>query len=149
MKIDTAIAWGVKQFISIGAVCTIQKGLSQGDIIVCDRAIRDEGISHHYLPYAKYAFPSRDPTEKLISVLDDMNKGYHVGTSLTSDAFYKISKEEVEFFQRDGVVCAEMEAAAEFAVVSLHEDVKIAAIFTLMSDSYANLETRVVTYLAL
>ena len=69
-----------------------------------------------------------------------MNKGYHVGTSLTSDAFYKISKEEVEFFQRDGVVCAEMEAAAEFAVVSLHEDVKIAAIFTLMSDSYANLE---------
>lgn len=140
MKIDEAIAWGVKQFISIGTACTIQRGLSQGDLIVCDKSIRDEGISHHYLPYSKYAFPSRDLTETLIRVLNEMNKHYHVGTSLTSDAFYKISKEEVEFFQKEGVLCAEMESAAEFAVVSLHKDVKIAAIFTLMSDSYANLE---------
>ncbi len=140
MKIDTAIEWGVKQFISIGTACTIQRGLSLGDLIVCDRAIRDEGISHHYLPYAKYAFASRDLTGKIISVLKGMNKSFHVGTSLTSDAFYKIGKEEVKYFQRDGVLCAEMEAAAEFAVVSLHEEIKIAAIFTLMSDSYANLE---------
>ena len=89
---------------------------------------------------SKYAFASRDLTGKIIGVLKGMNKSFHVGTSLTSDAFYKISKEEVEYFQRDGVLCAEMEAAAEFAVVSLHEEIKIAAIFTLMSDSYANLE---------
>lgn len=140
MKIDEAIAWGVKQFISIGTACTIQKGLSQSDLIVCEKSIRDEGISHHYLPYSKYAYPSRDLKEKLISVLRSMNKSYHVGTSLTSDAFYKISKEEVEFFQKEGVLCVEMESAAQFAVASLHEDVKIAAIFTLMSDNYSNLE---------
>ena len=32
--------------------------LDIGDIVVCDKAIRDEGTSHHYTPVAKYATAS-------------------------------------------------------------------------------------------
>ncbi len=53
LKLELLIAWGVKRFVSIGTAGGLQKNIGIGDIIVCDRAIRDEGTSHHYLPYAK------------------------------------------------------------------------------------------------
>ena len=53
-----AIAWGVKQIIFIGTCCGMQDNVVVGDLIVCERAIRDEGVSHHYLPDSKYVYPS-------------------------------------------------------------------------------------------
>lgn len=49
-KMDIMIAWGVKRFISFGTAGSLQPNLDVGDIVLCDRAIRDEGLSHHYLP---------------------------------------------------------------------------------------------------
>lgn len=60
MKLELLIAWGVKQFITLGIAGGLQKNLLIGDIIVCEKAIRDEGTSHHYLPYDKYAYPSKN-----------------------------------------------------------------------------------------
>ena len=36
----------------------LQPELDTGDVVVCDRAVRDEGVSHHYLPSALWAEPS-------------------------------------------------------------------------------------------
>ena len=50
--LERVIAWGIKQVIAIGTSCGIQENLSMDDVIVCEKAIRDEGTSHHYLPYS-------------------------------------------------------------------------------------------------
>src|SRR3989338_7704773 len=41
--LEELIAFGVKNFISIGTACLLNKNLNVGDLIVCEKAIRDEG----------------------------------------------------------------------------------------------------------
>jgi len=44
---------GTKKMVLMTWGGTLQTNIKPGDIIVCNRAIRDEGASHHYLPPEK------------------------------------------------------------------------------------------------
>lgn len=111
VSMEMLIAWGVKNFVSIGTAGAIATDLKIGDLVGCDRAIRDEGTSHHYLPVERYSYPT--------------DKGWfskkfqRVGTSWTIDAFFRHTREEVSAYQQEGVLTVEMEASALFAVGQL------------------------------
>ena len=51
--LEGLIAFGVKRFVSVGFAGSLQPDLRIGDIVVCDKAIRDEGTSYHYLPASR------------------------------------------------------------------------------------------------
>ena len=136
MRLDRVIEWGVKRVIAIGSACSLQKYVKPGDIVVCNKAIRDEGTSHHYLPYSKYAYPSKALFDKLIHTLKDMKLKYIVGPTVTTDGFYRFTKKEAQEYQKEGVLTVEMEAAALFAVAQFR-NIEIVALFT-PTDSYAN-----------
>jgi uridine phosphorylase len=87
-----------------------------GDIVICDRAIRDEGTSHHYLPVEKYAFSCPELTENLCTAFEKKGIQYSKGTSWTIDAPYRETIEELRQYRSDGVATVEMEASALFAV---------------------------------
>ena len=56
--LEQLIAFGVKEFLSIGIAGSLQKELRVGSVVICDKAIRDEGVSHHYIESSKYSFAS-------------------------------------------------------------------------------------------
>jgi len=134
---EELIALGVKNFISIGFAGNLQKNTKIGDLIVCERAIRDEGISHHYIKSSKYAYASKEITGKIKSVLRKSQQEYAVGTSWTIDAFYRETVAEATKYQKEGVLTVEMEASALFAVAK-YRSVQCGAIF-IISDSLAEL----------
>jgi uridine phosphorylase len=138
MRLEYLLSWGVKQCISIGLAGGLQKDMHPGDLIVCDRAIRDEGTSHHYLPAEKYAYPSKPFTENLCKTLDAMQIPYRIGATWTTDAFYRQTVEEIKQYQKEGVLTVEMEASALFTVASLHH-AEIISYFTI-SDTVGDLE---------
>ena len=74
--LEELIAFGVKKFISIGIAGTLQENLKIGDLIVCEKAIRDEGTSHHYLKYSKYVYASKEMTQKIINSLTNLKQKY-------------------------------------------------------------------------
>ena len=63
--LESLAAIGVREFIGIGTAGALQGGLDTGEVVVCDRAVRDEGVSHHYLPAAMWAEPSATLTARL------------------------------------------------------------------------------------
>ena len=132
------IALGTKRFIIVGKAGTLQKHLSIGDIVVCERAIRDEGTSHHYIKSSKYAHASKQLTQSIKQALEKRTLTYVSGTSWTIDAPYRETVEEARHYQQEGVLTVEMEASALFAVGKLRK-IEIGAIFTV-SDSLAELE---------
>jgi uridine phosphorylase len=136
--LEELIAFGVNRFISIGMAGTLQKNLKIGDIIVCEKAIRDEGTSHHYLAPSKYAYASRELTDRIKTVLNTRRQKYSVGTSWTTDAPYRETVAEVKQYQAEGIATVEMEASALFAVAE-YQRVQMGAIFTI-SDSVAELK---------
>lgn len=136
--LEDLIALGIKRFISVGTAGTLQKDIKLGDIMVCEKAIRDEGVSHHYLKYSKYAHASKEMTEKIKKSLEKFNQKYFIGKSWTIDAPYRETVAEARQYQKEGVATAEMEAAALFAVAQ-YRKVKLGTILTI-SDSLAELE---------
>jgi uridine phosphorylase len=130
MTLEELIAFGIKKFVSLGAAGGLQKDMNIGDIVICDRAIRDEGTSHHYLPVEQYALPCPELTERLCTAFERKGIQYSKGTSWTTDAPYRETIEELRQYCADGVATVEMEASALLAV-GAYRGVSVSAIFTI------------------
>jgi uridine phosphorylase len=128
--LENFIALGTSRFISIGTAGGLQPGCQAGDLVLCDRAIRDEGVSHHYVLSAKYAEPSKSLTGALARELGRANLTFSTGTSWTIDTPYRESVDEARQYRREGVLCVEMEAAALFTVAAFRS-AQIASAFVI------------------
>ena len=117
MVLEILIELGVKRFINVGIAGGLQKTARIGDVVVCTSAIRDEGVSYHYLedPLAP-ALPSEDLTTSLMQTLASDGISYTQGPTWTTDAFFRETVGEIQHYQQEGVVTVEMEAAALFAI---------------------------------
>ncbi len=130
MTLEELIAYGIKTFVNIGAAGGLQQNMNIGDIVICDRAIRDEGTSHHYLPVEKHALPCPELTESLCTAFERKGIPYRKGASWTTDAPYRETIEELRQYCADGVATVEMEASALFAA-GAYRGVCVSAIFTI------------------
>jgi uridine phosphorylase len=135
--LEELAALGTRCFVSIGTAGSLQRDLEVGDLVLCEAAIRDEGVSHHYLPPAKLATASAELTAALGGALRHAGATYRAGTSWTIDTPYRETVAEARLYQSEGVLCVEMEAAALFAVAEVRR-VQVASAFTI-SDSLAEL----------
>ncbi|WP_225448070.1 hypothetical protein [Streptacidiphilus sp. P02-A3a] len=97
-------------------VPALRTDLAAGDLVVCDRALRGEGTSAHYLPPGDHAHPDRHLTAALARAVADRGSRPRLGGTWTTDALYRESATEVRLYARHGVLTADMEAAALFAV---------------------------------
>ena len=137
IRLERFIAYGTRRFMSIGIAGALQKSLDIGDIVVCDRAIRDEGTSHHYLAPSTFSYPSAELTERIKRSLDNLNVPHTVGASWTVDAPYRETMAEVKRYQEEGILTVEMEASALFAIAE-YRHVQMGSILTI-SDTLADL----------
>ena len=134
IKFEEMISLGAKEFVSIGTAGTIQEHISIGDVIFAESALRDEGVSNHYLPQSDF-----------ITANDSFNKNYleflqrhyktQVGPTWTTQAIYRETEAEVSCYQKQGVLCVEMEAATLMSIAKFRK-VSFAPVF-VVSDSLA------------
>ncbi|HLI50692.1 MAG TPA: nucleoside phosphorylase [Thermomicrobiaceae bacterium] len=127
---EELIALGASRFISIGTAGGLQPDLPPGSFVLCDAAIRDEGVSHHYQPAAQYAHPSGELTARLAAELGRAGIVYRTGTSWTIDTPFRETVAEARHYAAQGVLTVEMEAAALCAVAA-HRGVELATAFVV------------------
>ncbi|MBN8656810.1 MAG: nucleoside phosphorylase [Anaerolineae bacterium] len=130
---EELIAWGVKRFVLLSWGGALQAQLNVGDIVIPQRAIRDEGVSHHYLPAEKYIFADETLTEQLKKNLPESM----LGATWTTDAPYRETREEILQYQAEGIHVVEMEIAALFALAKVR-GVQASAV-VVAADKLANL----------
>jgi uridine phosphorylase len=135
--LEEMAARGTTAVTSIGTAGTLQRDLSAGDLVLCEAAIRDEGVSHHYLPPAKLATAPAELTAALGAAMTESGLQFRTGVSWTIDTPYRETVAEARHYQAEGVLCVEMEAAALFAVGQVR-GVQVASAFVI-SDSLADL----------
>jgi uridine phosphorylase len=136
--VETLAALGTRRFINLGAAGGLQPDDLVGQLVVCNAAVRDEGLSHHYLPPSRYAYPSRPLTAALARRLEALGRPFRRGATWTIDAPYRETAEELRHYREEGVLTVEMEAAALFAVAD-HRQFDAAAAFVL-SDTLTETE---------
>jgi uridine phosphorylase len=128
--LEELTALGARRFISIGLAGALTRDLNIGDVVICTEAVRDEGVSHHYLPPGRTVTPSHALTSELEHTLGRMGLAFTSGPTWTIDTPYRETVNEVRHYQMQGVLTVEMEAAALFAV-AVHRGIDVAAAFVI------------------
>lgn len=124
--LDDLIFLGGKIFISAGCA----GGLSKKGVFLCNKALRDEGTSYHYLPHRTYSYPDRMLTKTLGNFLKRHFLEFEEGPNWTIDAPYRETAKEAEYYRNKGFLTVDMEVSALFAVAEFRK-VKIAAAFVV------------------
>jgi uridine phosphorylase len=83
--------------------------------VLIEKALRDEGTSHHYLPPAKYVNLLPELGELFVPELNDFFPSVTNGSAWTTDAPYRETMEAIEAARTEGVLAVEMEAASLYA----------------------------------
>ncbi|OLT30512.1 hypothetical protein BJF79_09645 [Actinomadura sp. CNU-125] len=127
---EQLIALGAQRLIAVGTAGGLGTSVAVGDLILCESAIRAEGVSHHYWEHGEPARPTAGLTHKLLERLRTTACRLHRGTSWTTDALYRETREKADEYARQGALVVEMEAAAFFAV-GRYRDIECAAAFAV------------------
>ncbi len=123
---EELIALGGKEFLNIG----IAGGLKEFGVFSCTKALRDEGVSSHYVPHRKFAYPDKELTERLEKTLTKKRIPFKKSASWTIDAPYRETKAEIQKYRKEGINTVEMEASALFVIAKFRK-VKIASAFVV------------------
>ena len=111
-------AIGARRFVLVGLAGSLQPNLRAGELVLCSRALRDEGTSHHYAKPGAFARPSPRLTARLRGSLEQAGARFREGPSWTIDAPYRETVAEVRRYRRQRILTVEMEASAAFAVAN-------------------------------
>jgi uridine phosphorylase len=107
---------GVRRCVSVGTAGGLHAGQEPGDVVLITSAVRDEGTSYHYLPPDVPAVPDAALTARFGTALDAAGLAHAEGPTVTTDAPFRTTPEEIRFHRANGALALEMETAALFAL---------------------------------
>jgi uridine phosphorylase len=110
------VGLGIRSFIAVGPAPAVALDLHRGDCVVIDRALRDDGVSSHYLAPARYSEADRALTADLIAACEAAGLCPRQGSSWTVPTPFRTTADELEAYREEGVLVTEMATAALFAV---------------------------------
>ena len=103
---------GSECVILLGNCGVLDKNIQDCGIIIPTCALRDEGTSFHYVPEADSIQVNKKYIPEFISILNEAGYPYVKGTTWTTDAFYRETREKVNRRKQQGAICVEMECAS-------------------------------------
>ena len=114
--IEDMYALGVKKFIVFGNCGVLDNSIDDCSIIIPNKALRDEGTSFHYMEPSRSVDLNNKYVLEFKEILNKLGYSYTEGTTWTTDAFYRETRDKVNKRRKEGALTVEMEASALQAV---------------------------------
>lgn len=109
---EQLFAAGCRLLVSITSSGRITPKADPPYVVLIDRALRDEGTSHHYAPPAAYATLQPRLREWVAEACESTTRPVYTGAAWTTDAPFRETDAAVERAREAGILAVEMEAAA-------------------------------------
>ena len=123
IAVEELIRVGVTSFIRVGSSAGLQAGVTPGDLLVSEGALRNDGTTAAYAHHGFPAVPDLAITMSLAETARELVAGteakVHTGINASDDAFYAETPEWIAELNRLGVLNVEMESAALYVVARL------------------------------
>jgi uridine phosphorylase len=119
--LEEVIAYGCRKFIACGGCGVLEKDIAVGNLIVVSGAIRDEGVSYHYLPPAREIIANKTGVDTLAKTLSEHEIPYRLGKTWTIDAPYRETANKISKRREEGCLTVEMECAGLMAVAQFRD----------------------------
>ncbi|QMS85267.1 nucleoside phosphorylase [Candidatus Xianfuyuplasma coldseepsis] len=118
--LEELIAIGIKKVIACGSSGLIGE-FDPKKVILVSKAIRDEGLSYHYMEPSVYVETNKELNVLVEKELKAMNIDFKEDIVWTTDAFYRETKSRIEIRKQQGAVAVEMECAGMAAVAKFRD----------------------------
>jgi uridine phosphorylase len=119
--LEEVIAFGSRKFIACGGCGVLEKDIAVGDLVIVSAAVRDEGISYHYLPPSREVIANEEGVRALVKTMSGHGIPYRQGKSWTTDAPYRETPNKIAMRRKEGCLVVEMEAAGMMAVAQFRD----------------------------
>lgn len=119
--LEEVIAFGARKFIACGGCGVLNKEIAVGNLVVVNSAVRDEGVSYHYLPPGREVVAQAEGINALVNMLDARGVPYLLGKTWTTDAVYRETVNKINARRAEGCLVVEMEAASLIAVAQFRQ----------------------------
>lgn len=114
--LEDLIALGVRNVVFCGGAGSLVKEQQVGKLVAVDSAIRDEGMSYHYLEDSDKVFAEPLYLGKFCNFLLQNRVIFQKGCTWTTDGFYRETKSKRDAFIKAGAITVDMEQAGMLAV---------------------------------
>jgi uridine phosphorylase len=114
--LEIAIGLGCKKFVAYGGAGVLDREILVGDLIVPTAAVRDEGVSYHYVAPGREIDVDKETVDAIATTLKDHGERYRIAKTWTTDAIFRETPSRVKLRRQEGCLTVEMEAAALLAV---------------------------------
>jgi uridine phosphorylase len=112
---EEMFASGCQLLISMTSAGQIVSKGTPPYFVLIERALRDEGTSHHYLPPASFSRINPELIDSLKSVFEDTHPPVFLGDTWTTDAPFRETEAAISYSRLLGILGVEMEASALYA----------------------------------
>lgn len=114
--LEEVIGVGCSTFVACGGCGVLNPDVGLGHLLCVESAVRDEGVSYHYLPPSREVVADRSVLASITSTLEQRDVPHTVGKTWTTSAPYRETRDRIARRREEGCVVVEMEAAAMMAV---------------------------------
>jgi uridine phosphorylase len=114
--LEELIASGFEKFIVCGGAGVLKKDIQVGHLVLPYSAVRDEGVSYHYIEPSREIECNPDAIMAIERVLNRERIPFIKAKTWTTDAIFRETEAKIAKRVSEGCVTVEMEAAAFFAV---------------------------------
>jgi uridine phosphorylase len=118
---EQLVVSGCELLISVTSAGSISPVADPPYFVVIDRALRDEGTSHHYCAPGNWSPAPAGLLARLDGTLAGLAQPVVTGTTWTTDAPYRETAEAIAYAESLGIVAVEMEAAALYAFAAARD----------------------------
>lgn len=114
--LELLIASGIKKIVAFGTCGAMDKDIAKNTIIIPISAIREEGVSYHYLPPSDEVEQNPNSVDVMKNIFIQNNIEFIVGKVWTTDAVYRETAEKLKSYKENGCKAVDMELASLLAV---------------------------------
>ncbi|MVO90121.1 purine-nucleoside phosphorylase [Streptomyces sp. p1417] len=112
---------GVTHLIRLGTAGAIRPGIGDGDLVVADAAVRDDGVTQQLIPAEYPAFAAPEAVLALQRAAREARAPHHRGVVWTRAAFQPgFLPLPAAAYERAGIAAIEMELSALYVFASTH-----------------------------
>jgi uridine phosphorylase len=118
---EELFASGCRLLVSLASAGQIMPAGKPPYFVVVERALRDEGTSHHYAPPSEFAEADQALVATAAAALASLPQHSVIGSSWTTDAPFRETTTAIEWANSKGILTVEMEAAALYTFARVAE----------------------------
>lgn len=121
MELELLIASGIEKVVVFGTCGAMDKSIAKNTLIIPNSAIREEGVSYHYLPPSDEVTQSHNSVKILEKIFSNQNINYLLGKVWTTDAVYRETTKKLKMMKEKDCIAVDMEMAALLAVAEFRD----------------------------